>query len=79
MQVVNNYIAHTDSKKRITLRKSKFDYYEVKEFENGCLMLAPKVLKNPGNVSDKTLEVMDKSIANFKKGKVSAPVDLSDF
>lgn len=79
MQVVNNYIAHTDSKKRITLRKSKFNYYEVKEFENGCLVLEPKVLKNPGGVSDETLRAMDKSIASLKRKKVSAPVDLSDF
>lgn len=79
MQVVHNYIAHTDSKKRITLRKSKFDYYKVQEYENGYMILAPKVLKNPAGVSDKTLEVMDKSIANLEKGKVSAPVDLSDF
>lgn len=70
MQVVNNYIAHTDSKKRITLRKSKFNYYEVREFENNrCLTLIPKILKNPDSVSNKTLEVMDKSVANFKKRK----------
>ena len=43
------------------------------------MILAPKVLKNPAGVSDKTLEVMDKSIANLEKEKVSAPVDLSDF
>lgn len=30
-------------------------------------------------ISDRSLKVMDKSIANFDKGKVSAPVDLSDF
>lgn len=30
-------------------------------------------------ISEKTLKVMDDSITNFKKGKVSAPVDLSDF
>lgn len=79
MEIINDYIAHTDSKKRITLRKSKFDYYKVQEFENGYIVLAPKVLKNPAGVSDKTLEVMDKSIANLKKGEASAPVDLSDF
>lgn len=38
MQVINNYTAHTDSKKRITLRKSKFKYYDVKEYDNGCLV-----------------------------------------
>lgn len=79
MQVVNNYIAHTDSKKRITLRKSKFKYYDVKEYDNGCLVLEPRELVKPKDVSNKALEVMDESIANFEKGKVAAPVDLSDF
>ena len=78
MKVVNDYIAHTDSKKRITLRKSKFDYYKVQEFENGYIVLAPKVLKDPTGVSEKTLKVMDNSIANLRREKVSAPVDLSD-
>jgi hypothetical protein len=79
MEIVNDYIAHTDSKKRITLRKSKFEYYKVQEFENGYIVLAPKELKDPAGISDKTLAVIDESIANLKKGKVSAPVDLSDF
>lgn len=70
MQVVNNYIAHTDSKKRITLRKSKFKYYDVKEYDNGCLVLEPRELVKPKDVSNKALEVMDESIANFEKGKV---------
>ncbi|UZX32456.1 hypothetical protein [Lactobacillus helsingborgensis] len=79
MQVINNYNAHTDSKKRITLRKSKYDYYHVKEYDNGCLVLEPRELVKPKNISDKALKVMDESVANLKKGRMSAPVDLSDF
>lgn len=79
MQVINNYIAHTDSKKRVTLRKSKFEYYNVKEYDNGCLVFEPRKLIKPEGISDKALKVMNESIANFEKGKVSAPVDLSDF
>lgn len=30
-------------------------------------------------ISEKTLKVMDDSITNFKKGKASDPIDLSDF
>lgn len=30
-------------------------------------------------ISNKALKAMDESIANFEKGKVSVPVDLSDF
>ena len=53
--------------------------YDVKEYDNGCLVLEPRELVKPKDVSNKALEVMDESIANFEKGKVSAPVDLSDF
>ena len=31
------------------------------------------------DISDKGLKAMDESVANLKKGKVSAPIDLSDF
>ena len=30
-------------------------------------------------ISEKTLKVTDDSITNFKKGKASDPIDLSDF
>lgn len=79
MQIINNYTAHADSKKRITLRKSKFKYYDVKEYDNGCLVLEPRELVKPKGISNQALRVMDESIDNFEKGKVSAPVDLSDF
>lgn len=79
MQVINNYTAHTDDKKRITLRKAKFKYYDVKEYDNGCLILEPRELVKPKGISDEALKVMDKAIENFKEGNVSAPVDLSDF
>lgn len=46
---------------------------------NDGLVLEPRKLVKPKGISDKALKVMDKSIANFEKGKVSAPVDLSDF
>lgn len=31
------------------------------------------------DISDKGLKAMDESVANLKKGKVSAPIDLLDF
>lgn len=79
MQVVNNYTARTDSKKRITLRKAKYNYYYVKEYANGCLILEPRELIKPKDISEEALKTMDESISNLSKGKVSAPVDLSDF
>ena len=37
-----------------------------------------ELVKSNG-ISDKELKAMDESVANLKKRKVSAPIDLSDF
>ena len=79
MEAVKNYDVHIDSKKRITLRGALFQYYNVKEYENGCIMLEPRELTVPEGISAKTLSAMDKAIENFKLGEVSPAIDLSDF
>ncbi len=79
MEALKNYTAHIDSKKRITLRGADFEYYNVREYENGCIMLEPRVLAVPKSISAKTLADMDAAVANFKANKVSDPIDLSDF
>lgn len=42
--VVKKYDAKVDSKKRITLRDAKYDYYSVTTYEDGSVSLEPKVL-----------------------------------
>jgi len=79
MMAVKDYTVHIDSKKRITLRGALFQYYNVKEYDNGCIMLEPRELTVPDSISARTLEDMDKAISNFKKGEVSPEIDLSDF
>lgn len=79
MEVIKDYTAHIDSKKRLTLRGSKYDYYEVKEYDNGYVVLEPRELVKPEGISNESLKEMDTAILNLKKGKVSAPVDLTDF
>lgn len=79
MEVVKDYIVHLDEKKRVTLRGSIYQYYYVKEYENGCIMLEPQEMVVPESISAKTLEDMDKAVRNFKMGKVSPVIDLSDF
>lgn len=79
MEVVRSYDAHLDAKNRITLRGANFQYYNVRVYENGCILLEPRVLITPDGISKRTLEEMDSAIANFKAGEVSAPIDLSDF
>lgn len=76
---VQNYDAKIDSRKRITLRNAKYDYYNVQEFEDGRIVMEPRVLSSPFAVSDNTLSMMDSAVANLKQGKVSKAVDLSEF
>ena len=73
------YDARIDMKKRLTLRGAAFDYYHVQEFADGRIVLAPRELVAPIEVSKRTLQTMDESMANFKKGKASKPIDLASF
>lgn len=79
MEAVRDYIVHIDSKKRVTLRGAAYQYYNVRKYKNGCIILEPRELKVPEAISARTLEDMDKAIANFKKGDVSEVINLSDF
>ena len=79
MTAVKDYKVHIDSKKRITLRGALFQYYNVKEYDNGCIVLEPRELTVPESISARTLEDMDRAISNFNLGEVCPAVDLSDF
>lgn len=79
MEAVRTYTSRIDSKKRVTIRGASYSFYDVKEFENGCILLEPRELKAPESLSAKTLKDIDESVENFKKGRVSGPIDLSDF
>lgn len=79
MEAIKDYTAHIDTKKRITLRGARYDYYNVREYANGCIILEPRELVKPKTISAATLRTMDESIKNFKVGNVSAPLDLSAF
>ena len=76
---IREYDAKLDAKKRITLRHSNFDYYHVQEMDDGTIVLEPRELVVPFQISANTLSMMDKSVENMKSGKVSDPIDLSMF
>ena len=75
----NSYVATLDSKKRMTIRNAKYKYYIVNTAPNGVVVLQPQKMVPAATISKKTLAMMDKAIANMKKGKVSDAVDLSMF
>lgn len=77
--VVKEYDARMDKKKRVTLRGATYANYHVQEYQNGRIVLEPRELVAPFEVSRNTLGMMDSAMVNVKKGKVSKPVDLSVF
>ncbi len=77
--VIKQYDTKVDSKNRLTIRDSQYNYYHVIEFENGKIELQPRVLVDPEYISKNTLSMMDKSIENFKSGNVSEPINISEF
>ena len=76
---IREYDAKIDSKKRLTLRSTSFEYYHVQEMANGTIILEPRELTAPFQVSANTLTMMDASINNLNSGKVSPAINLSSF
>ena len=70
------YDAKMDSKKRVTLRGAKYEDYNVQELDDGRIILSPRVLVSPFELSQNTLETMDQSMENYESGKISEPVKL---
>lgn len=76
---VKEYDAHLDAKKRLTLREAGYDYYHVSVYNDGRMVLEPRVLTAPFQVSANTLSMMDQSMQNLQEGRVSPALDLSEF
>lgn len=76
---IREYDAKVDSKKRLTLRESPYEYYHVEHFPDGRIMLQPRELVEPFRISGNTLGMMDKSMENIRNGKAGKAVDLSKF
>ncbi|MCD4665970.1 MAG: hypothetical protein K8R68_11925 [Bacteroidales bacterium] len=77
--IVKRYDAKLDNKKRLTIRGTKYDFYYVQEFNDGTLVLKPRILVGPNELSKNTLRMMEKSIDNFKKGNASKPIDIDKY
>jgi hypothetical protein len=77
MDIIKEYSTKLDSKKRLTIRGSNYNHFHVYVFNNGKILLNPQVVIENDTISSKTLKMMEKSIENFKKGKVSKPIKLS--
>ncbi|MCC5914461.1 MAG: hypothetical protein JJU46_08820 [Balneolaceae bacterium] len=76
--VVREYDAKLDSKKRITIRGARTQFYHVTEREDGTIELSPRELIHPDKISEKSLQMIDKAVKKLKKGEVSEPIDLEE-
>ena len=57
---VREYDARIDVKKRVTLREARYHHYHVQEYSDGRIVLEPRVLAAPFEVSRTTLEQRSK-------------------
>jgi hypothetical protein len=79
LTVLDDYDVAADAKKRINLRNAKTKYFHVKAFSNGAYLLEPRVLVPLEAISVRSMKMLDKSAASFKKGIASAPINLAAF
>jgi len=77
--VVDNYDVAADAKGRVILRSTRARHFHVSALSNGSFLLEPRVLISPAAISSRTLKTLDKSAANFKRGRVSSPLILAEF
>ena len=68
-----------DMKKKATFRNSKYKYYRVQKFAEGQIELESREPAVPFEISQPVLNMIDSAIKNVQNGKVSEPVDLTEF
>ena len=59
MGTVREYDAKLDARKRLTLRDAGYDHYHVRELEDGTVVLQPRVLVSPNDLTAKTLRASE--------------------
>jgi len=67
-----------DAKNRLTIRGAKHKYYCVEIYEDGRVVLNPRILVSEDEISKNTLRMMDETVNNYKSGITSEPIDLKD-
>ena len=73
------YDTKLDSKNRLTVREASHRYFHVSVFDDGTILLKPRILVDPETISKNALKMIDKSINNFKNKKVSKKIDIEKY
>lgn len=77
-RVVAEYDVKRDDRKRITLRRPKFEYYHAIEYADGRVLLEPRELRVPETISRRTLSGIDQGIHNLEQGVVGDEFELDE-
>jgi hypothetical protein len=77
-EVVAEYDVKRDDRKRITLRRPRYEYYHAVEYADGRVLLEPRELCAPNTVSRRTWSDIEQGIKNLEQGLVGDEFDLSE-
>lgn len=76
---MRDYDVSADAKNRISLRGAKVRYFHVSVLSNGGYLLQPQALVPLDAIPARTRKMLDRSVAQLKRGRASAPIDLAPF
>jgi hypothetical protein len=77
-KVVAEYDVKRDDRKRITLRRPKFEYYHATEYADGRVLLEPRELRAPDTVSRRTWNDIEAGIRNLDQGQAGDEFELEE-
>lgn len=77
-KVVAEYDVKRDDRKRITLRRPKYEYYHAIEYSDGRVLLEPRELRVPDTISRLTLSHIDQGIRSLEQGVVGDEFELDE-
>lgn len=70
--VKRNYDTKLDTKRRLTIRHARTEFYHVTEYEDGTVKLEPRVL-----ISPEMLGLVGAAVERHKAGEKGAKLDWS--
>lgn len=79
-ELLKEYDTTLDTKRRITVRSihKVFKNYHVRIFNDGRILMEPRVLVDPKYISKRTLKMMDSAVDNYAKGIRSKAVNTAE-
>jgi hypothetical protein len=78
MKVVAERDVRMDSKKRVTLTGAEYEHYRMRRYDDGRILLEPRVLRVPDAISRRTLSHVDEAMTNLSAGITGEEFDLDE-